>query len=244
MIGNKQDWTSISFDSDWKCYRQQSNDKFDEKAFISNLNVDKIWSGVELPHVIDVIQPSCRWWYRKQFDWTAITSSSEQQVYLHFEPSNNHDQKCNINARIWLNGIEIFSGSLSSVKTPIELPLKLLHHENIVIICCLNSHLSLHTLLYIHGKVICATGEMTIDEKQHDTLDYTVSVSDDNGRFDLIFNQKTKSRGTLAASSRGFQLAENDQDINEQKEIDLLVPRLAIVILIVGTRGDVQPFIA
>jgi hypothetical protein len=244
MTKNKEDWTSISFDSDWKCYYQQLNDKTDEKTIISNVNIDQCWSAVELPHVTDVVKYSCKWWYRKQFDWTTINLPSEQQVYLHFEPSNNHDKKFDINAMIWLNGAKIFSGLLSSTKDSIKLSSELFHRENILIICCLNNHLSLHTCLRIHGKVICATGEMTIDEKQTNTLDYTVSIGDDDERFDVIFNQKRKSKSIPTASTRSFELAHNENEINEEKENDLLVPRLAIVILIVGTRGDVQPFIA
>jgi hypothetical protein len=85
---------------------------------------------------------------------------------------------------------------------------------------------------------------MTIDEKQTDTLDYTVSVDDDDGRFDVIFNAKRKSKSISTASNRSSQSVDNGNEINEERENDLLIPRLAIVILIVGTRGDVQPFIA
>jgi hypothetical protein len=244
MAVNKKDLTSINFDTDWKCYCQQSNDKTNEKMIVSNVSIDQRWSSVELPHVTDVIQHSCKWWYRKQFDWKIINPPSEQQVFLRFDSSNNYNKKFNINAMIWLNGTKIYSGSVSSSKDSIKLSSKLFHRENILIICCINSYLSLHTCLLIYGKFLCATGQMTIDEKQNNTLDYTVSVDDDDGRFDVIFNAKRKSKSIPTASNRSSQSVDNGNEINEERENELLIPRLAIVILIVGTRGDVQPFIA
>jgi hypothetical protein len=260
MAMNNKDLTNINFDHDWKCYCQQSNDKTDKKTIVSlanNNNTNQNWFPIVLPHIIDVAERSCKWWYRKQFDWLP-----DQRVYLNFEPSDSHAKKSNIKAIIWLNGTQIFSDSLTSLKNPIELSSKLLYienkHRNILVIRCTNTNLSLHSCLLIHGKVICATGQVTIDEEnldkyedsdkiQNHVLQYTVSVDDTDGRIDMIFDTKRKSMTISTPSKDSSQSIDNENQINKEKEnLDdvLLVPRLAIVILIVGTRGDVQPFIA
>jgi hypothetical protein len=265
MAVNNKTLTNINFDNDWKCYCQQSDDKTDEKTIVStadNNNTDPSWSPIELPHIIDVVKHSCIWWYRKQFDWTSTNQQSEQQIYLNFESSNSQNKKSNINATIWFNSIQIFSGSLPTLKYPIELPSELLYSENkysnILIIRCVNTNLSLHTCLLIHGKIICATGQVTTDETnldkykvsnkiEKDVLNYTVTVDDADGRIDVIFNPKRKSKTISSSLRHSSQYINDENELNE--DIDnlddyLLVPRLAIVILIVGTRGDVQPFIA
>jgi hypothetical protein len=265
MAINNKDLTNIDFSSDWKCYCQQSNDKTDEKTIVStanNINSNSRWSSIELPHIIDVVKRdkhSFKWWYCKQFDWT----STNQHVYLSFESIDDQNPKSNINATIWLNNTQIFVGSLTSLKDSIELSSKLLHseikHGNILVICCTNTNLSLLACVVIRGKIICATGQVTTDEKsfnklkdsdkkQIDVLDYMVSVDDADGRIDVIFNPQRKSKTTPTSPLKHFsQSFMNENQINDENknlDVDLLVPRLAIVILIVGTRGDVQPFIA
>jgi len=265
MAVNNKDLTNIDFNNDWKCYCQQFDDKTDEKTIVSaanNNNADQSWSPVELPHIIDVVQRSSIWWYRKQFDWISTNKQSGQQIYLNFESSNRNNKTFNINTTIWFNSIQIFSDSLSTLKTPIELPSELLYSENkysnILVIRCVNTNLSLHISLLIHGKIICATGQVTTDETNHDkykvsnkiekdVLNYTVTVDDADGRIDVIFNPKRKSKTISSSLRHSSQYINDENQLNEDTDnLDdyLLVPRLAIVILIVGTRGDVQPFIA
>jgi hypothetical protein len=254
MDENNTDLTNIDFDNDWEYYCQLSNDKTDKRTFVSstyNIESDDRWSLVELPHIIDDTERSCKCWYRKQFDWTPTNQQLEEQVYLNFESLDYHNQKCNINATIWFNNTQIFSGSLN-----------LLYDENkespMLVICCMNTSLSIHTSLVIHGKVICATGQVTINERnvninkdsdeiQNDILDYTVTVDNNDGRIDVVFNPTDKSKTLSTVLKQPFQLINDQNQVNEdQKNVDddLLIPRLAIVILIIGTRGDVQPFIA
>jgi hypothetical protein len=264
MATNSNDVIDIDFNNDWKYYCQNSNEKIDERTIISttnNIDTDKRWTSIELPHLIDKssTKKSNKYWYRKQFDWT----STKQQIYLNCQSYNNDDNKSrssNINGTIWLNDTQIFSDSLKSLRDPIELSTKLLHSEkmNILIICCENSSLSLSIYLTIHGKIICATGQVDIDEnivdkqkdadnKQHDVLDYTVSVDNADGRIDVIFKPKRKFKvaSTPSPPLKHSSIDENQTNVNKGAlDDDLLVPRLAIVILIVGTRGDVQPFIA
>ncbi|CAF4657311.1 unnamed protein product, partial [Rotaria sp. Silwood2] len=214
MVTNSKDLTYIDFNNDWKCYCQQSNDKTDEKTIVTtanNNNIDQYWSPIELPHIIDRIKYNkrpCKWWYRKHFDWISINEQYEQQVYLNFESLNTYDKQSNTHAIIWLNSVQIFSGSLVSLNDPIELSSKLLHnetkHHNILVICCINTNLFLHVCLLIYGQIVCATGQVIIDERplneyknsdeiSNDIFDYTASVDDGDGRINVTFNTKRKS---------------------------------------------------
>ncbi|CAF3732724.1 unnamed protein product [Adineta steineri] len=265
MAENSKDLTNIDFDNDWKCYCQESNNKTNEKTILSNAATDQGWSSIELPHIINTSQStnnSYKWWYCKQFDWTSIDQQSKEQIYLDFESSDIQDTKSEISATIWLNNTEIFSDSISLLKHPIELPSELLHsenkHGNMLVICCVNTSLSLHVCLLIQAKIVYATGQVMSDERNLDisqdsdkqknnVLDYTVSVDDSDGRIDVKFNPKLKSKSLSTQLSTLKQPSQSIIDENQSTENmdeDLLVPRLAIVILIVGTRGDVQPFIA
>ncbi|CAF0746962.1 unnamed protein product [Adineta steineri] len=265
MAENSKDLTNIDFDNDWKYYCQESNNKTNEKTILSNAATDQSWSSIELPHIINTNQSTnnCyKWWYCKQFDWTSIDQQSKEQIYLNFESSDIQDNKPDISATIWLNNTEIFSDSISLLKHPIELPSELLHsenkHGNMLVICCVNTSLSLHVCLLIQAKIVYATGQVMSDERNLDisqdsdkqknnVLDYTVSVDDSDGRIDVKFNPKLKSKSLSTQLSTLKQPPQSIIDENQSTENideDLLVPRLAIVILIVGTRGDVQPFIA
>lgn len=273
MMKNSNDLTNINFDSNWKCYYQFSSDKMMVSA-ANNFETDHRWSSVELPHIDVMIKRqkheelnSYQWWYCKEFNGISTDKRSEQQLYLMFETCdgfNNNSVSSNITDTIWLNNTQIFSGSLMALSNPIELPSKLLRsentenskHDNIVVICCSNTSLSLHARLILHGKIIYATGQVSIDEepvskhKEKDVLDYTVSVDDNSGRIDVVFKSKKKYKAPLKpllplTQYFGSDNDEKQSDTNkEELKDDLLIPRLAIVILIVGTRGDVQPFIA
>ncbi|CAF5119929.1 unnamed protein product, partial [Rotaria sp. Silwood1] len=102
--------------------------------------------------------------------------------------------------------------------------------------------------------VVCATGQVIIDERPLDEyknsdetsnniLDYRASVDDGDGRINVTFNPKRTSIVTSTPLKHFSQSIINENQLNEVND-DLLVPRVSIVILIVGTRGDVQPFIA
>ena len=169
--------------------------------------------------------------------------SVDKQLHLVFESNDHHNDSFDINTVIQLNNIEIFSGSLVSSMNPIELPSKLLRNENSLMICCFNSTLSLHVNLVQHNKFIFAVGEVNVttgEHKDNEVLNYTVGVDDTGGRLDLTFKSKKKYKAPVPPLRSTPECPRRDTPIDE----DLLVPRLAIVILIVGTRGDVQPFIA
>jgi hypothetical protein len=262
MSTSKCDSINIDFDADWQCYSTQTTDNVNDLSFLTVTNDNHRWLSLTLPHIDnDVtkadhqISNSYNWWYRKQFDWIFSNQQTEQRVFLTFTSSNDQ-HKSNINAKIWINGTQIFQGLLLSHKIPIELTHHLLHseetreknkHSNILVVCCANTSLSLHALLIIHGIMICASGQLKLNQvnnlKQENILNYTVSVNDTDGRIGVIFNPKLKSKVPLTPSSTSVI---NERKAKENKEYleDMSIPRLAIVILVVGTRGDVQPFIA
>ncbi|UJR08606.1 hypothetical protein I4U23_012865 [Adineta vaga] len=250
MSVSNDDLSKINFDSQWECL-QQSIDKFNDADILSlaTMNDNYQWSSIKLPHFNEQNNNSTMnsndWWYRKQFHWI----SSDQQVYLNFKPSQNTS---NNKTTIWLNQTEIFSGSLMSLQKSIELtPYVLIDEDsnNTLLIYCSNMTLSYHLRLLIYGKVIYASGQIQVDENPNPTqenknvLQYTVSLADNDGRISVDFDTKQKYNESEHLWKTPIA-EEKTVDIQEPFDDDISIPRLAIVILIVGTRGDVQPFIA
>jgi hypothetical protein len=117
--------------------------------------------------------------------------------------------------------------------------------------------------LIVYGKRIFPTGQIQLDEKTIDdnknsnrkkfnVLQYLVSFDRSDGRIEVQFNDQEQSNekptffSSLSLSSIGsFEVITDEEQTNENNinSDNFVVPRLAIVILIVGTRGDVQPFI-
>jgi hypothetical protein len=261
MSEDYEDSENINFDSNWECCYQQTNKMIN----ISSLSIcedNNHWLSIKLPHIVnnDNIINSYNWWYRKQFNWIV----SDEKVDLMFDSNTS-----NIIATIWINGKTIFSNSLLSEQKKIELTDNLIksnqttiekNPKNILVVCCSNTTLSLHVRLIIHGTIICASGKMNIDDKyiqdnnhlndqkEKNILQYKVRVNDTDGRIRVIFkNRQQKSRSSLPSRiDRRDEPVIDDKQTEETKEDleDILVPHLAVLILIVGTRGDVQPFIA
>ena len=278
METHREDLTNVDFDNDWKCYCQLASEEINEENMVAAVyheDTDHSWSSINLPHTINMNKSRkfkernfYKWWYYKQFDWTSI----DKQIHLLFEPYDNLNDSSvstDITGTVWLNNTQIFSGLFMSLTNPIDLSSKLLYsenidgqkHQNILMICCSNSTLSLHARLVLHGKIICATGQVNVSEefqsrnktqeqRVNEVMDYAISLDDTSGRIDVMFKSKRKYKASLKTISSSPQFVEydrNEKQIDENKEEpkdDLLIPRLAIVILIVGTRGDVQPFIA
>ncbi|CAF4394635.1 unnamed protein product, partial [Adineta steineri] len=138
-------------------------------AVVHNIVTDPCWSSINLPHIKKFEEINLhKWLYYKKFDWISIDNQIQQQIQLVFGPNinlNDSSVSSNITATIWLNNTKIFSGSFMSLTNPIELPSKLLHNENILVICCSNSILSRHARLILHGKIICATGQVNVSEE-------------------------------------------------------------------------------
>jgi hypothetical protein len=266
MSADKQHLTNIDFDQDWQCCCRQTNDDVIHLSSLTMTDDTHQWSSITLPHIDSTstqhdsnITNSYNWWYRKQFDWIL----SDQQVFLTFEDENNSPTS-NINGIVWINGTLIFSGSLLSHGIPLELTEKLLYdeetteknnHSNTLVVCCANKSLSLHTRLIIHEKIIYASGHVKLDYQtieDNNDINYTVCVNDADGRIGVTFkNPKRTSKSsvpielpTITKRSSEPVIDEKQTKENKENSENISVPRLAIVILIVGTRGDVQPFIA
>jgi hypothetical protein len=184
--------------------------------------------------------------------------------------NGNNDYSSVDTFTVWLNEIQIFSDSFQLPKISIDLTEQLAYKDelgnnnstNTLVVCCANASLSLHTYLLIPSVIIDAIEQHNIDissEKictalpfrKNRVLDYLVNFYHADGRFDIILNPKLNSP-TVANqnNSPNIVLSQDDNHTIERpiyynEEIDRLhVPRLAIVMLIVGTRGDVQPFVA
>jgi hypothetical protein len=205
---------------------------------------------------------------------TSIVSNSEQNVYLKFEISDDHArsvQASTTEATVWLNRIQIFQGSLFSVQESIELSSAYLQrndrttdrtiHMNVLVICCQNTSLCLNAYLFMYGQIVCARGEVkvvgkhsNVDRTNHDILNYTVSMDDAERRFSVSFNPTRKSKVKFISSSTltssllsqlsNTSIISDQENTSEHQNGYLLVPRLVIVMLIVGTRNDIQPFVA
>jgi hypothetical protein len=255
MSSNKDHFENIDFNLNWEyCCRS----KIDDISSSSTSKDSDRWLSVTLPHLINTDKQqdsdnSYNCWYRKEFYWILSNQQSAEQVYLTFEPIDAKDE-LNINATIWINGQRIVSNSFLSQQNVIELTPKLFESNqtemknkdiNTLVVCCYNTNLFLHVRLIVHGRVISTSGKLNIQEKivennfdpnDKNELNYTVRVNDDDGRIGVVFKNSYESESESTQC-----LIEPTID---EKETQEEVPHLSIVILIVGTRGDVQPFIA
>jgi hypothetical protein len=273
MPTNKNKQLKIKFDHNWHCRSTDDIDtnvmintsSNDDPNWIS-LQLPHIIVKKELETNNTSNNNEQNWWYRKQFEWKTHHQNSDQRVYLIFEPLNDHDTGENNNdypsidiIRVWLNRIQIFSDSFQSSKISIDLTEQLVYKDdsdennpkNTLIVCCTNASLSLHTYLLLPHDIAHAIEEENIDinmDKNRNTLplrknrvlDYLVGV-------DIDFNPKLKSP-TSSKHQNPSDIIVNEDDeqiINNKENIEEFhVPRLAVVMLIVGSRGDVQPFVA
>lgn len=257
--------TTIDFNRDWLCFCQSSTDQIDEKQIVSDVNtldVDQRWSPIRLPHAVPPKEQHAdkpyKWWYRKRFDWMPYTEhDSKQKIYLTFQPANDRSRSSNLDASLWLNGVLIIRDASLLQQDSIALSSKYLRRNdgdtNQLIIRCVNTPLDLDVRLLIRGRVVCATGQVQMNEpcldrerRQNDQLNYMVTMDDTDGRIGVNFNPKrlTKTRSLMSTSSLTMDDKKSEENREDLDDDVLLVPRLAIVMLIVGTRGDVQPFIA
>jgi hypothetical protein len=228
--------------------------------------IDKVTSSDEN------LNSSYNWWYRKKFNWRFCNKQPERKVYLMFDLPIDEDISSTSDTivTIWINQVEIFEGSLLLQRKLIDLTENLIQsnqtivnnkERNSLIVSCANTNLCFHARLIVHGRVDCVSGKMKIDDKilennnedDNNTLNYTVRVNDTDGLISVGF-ENWKATSKLSSSSLPLpsptkypgEFLIDDKQIKEDTEDleNIRVPRLAIVILIVGTRGDVQPFIA
>ena len=266
--GNKRTSTiNINFDNDWKCMRSTNTSLYNNDFILSSYD-DQDWTKIQLPHYDEkksnkfttICVSYC---YRKRFDLPKNFNSS-QQIYLHFEydqENTNNGNDIKIPAiTIWLNENEIFSNTLPE---PISLTKYLkFDSNNLIVIQSKQGYpLRLHACLLsprrLSGQIDLELFHPNTTKKSDEKiLDYDIMFDDSDGHIALFVHALRKH-----AKKNGIKYEQDDkQDADDGKELtsnvkkdEILevktalygpVPRLAIVILIVGTRGDVQPFIA
>ncbi|CAF4991967.1 unnamed protein product, partial [Rotaria sp. Silwood1] len=247
---NKDSTQVILFDCDWK-YKHFAKSSSNEE-FISMHYDDYQWKKINLPHY-EFVFDSLIYWYRKKFEWKH-KPDYQQHIYLNFYSNEDEDHQQIPSIILWLNETMIYSGNLPK---SIQLTKYLrINSDNILAICSAEGYaLSLHTRILIPR--VCA-GSIKYDNynenrsrRRLQKLDYTASFDDSDGLIDVFIDSLDKMK--KAIQHEKFDLDEDWELVNVvgtgRSETETIVetgpvPRLAILMLIVGTRGDVQPFIA
>ena len=267
----KNQTTTINLDNDWRCIRLP-NTSSNNPDFILHSFDDRDWTSIQLPHFDDkklkqkFSSNYVSYWYRKRFD-VRERYDAHQHIYLHFE-SISHENNYSTDesdlripaVTIWLNEKELFSGTLPD-------PVNLTHHlqrniPNLVVIQSKQGYrLRLHARLLLPHRF---SGRIDLDDLHQNsvqkdrgkTLDYAASFDDSDGLISVFINclqkhaKRNPSRYDKDAGQNADDENESPKKITKEETVEVKtlingpVPRLAIVILIVGTRGDVQPFIA
>ena len=224
---------NIDFDQNWSyCQRTTTND--DNVNAVNNSN----WLPIDLPHTIaddkeNIFKNSQqKWWYRKQFQLIQ----TDQSILLTFKSSDSMTSAISIS--VWFNTVKLLSDSIRSSQISIELPQKLLNSDRMknpnqthtLIVCCINNCLSFNAFLTVPLNTTCIVREVSfsnLNQKRNGIYDY-------GGLTNGIDRSMKDLAGMLNTNILESRNHENH----------LFVPYLNIVMLIVGTRGDVQPFIA
>ncbi len=228
---------------------------FDEDVLAIDYD-DQCWKTIELPDHNQSKNGSTMFYYRKRFDW-IYTFDLQQHMYLHFTATESNNQLENTieipGIIIWFNQRCIFEGILGNQPIDITNDVQI-NAENILVLCSsegyslsLHAHLIIPRLRTIHINANDFEST-TITEHQYGSLNYTASFNEMNGLIDvkidsydaIDYNELSRSDEEIE-----FEYISNDDIDKAKKALEMYpVPRLAIVMLIVGTRGDVQPFIA
>ncbi|UJR29456.1 hypothetical protein I4U23_010668 [Adineta vaga] len=218
---------NINLDQEWTCCSTTDDDND-----LLNVNVpisidESNWYSIKLPHIIDN-NKSTNWWYRRQFDCTLSNEESTSSIYLTFKKSSNEDMKDendvlftqSIFVVVWLDDIRSFSGPLTLPHTSIKLPQKSLNSNHTLIICSMNTCLSFHVCLTIKDDKFHNKTNLTRQITCSDSIDEYVNIDLDSDQLIPM---------TI---------------LPEENKNSKSIPLLSIIMLIVGSRGDVQPFIA
>ncbi|CAF3001338.1 unnamed protein product [Rotaria socialis] len=234
----------VDLNREWKCLHLISQTPKNDYALVNY--DDNHWKTIELPHC-ETINDTSAYWYRKKFHW-RYKSNISQQIYLNFPSVDNDNRIPGI--ILWLNEELVFTGTLS--KQPIEIT-SYLHRnvDNVIAICSSDGYsLSLNAYIFMPKASIGQLNYDHIDENtlkpKRKKLDYTACFSDTDGLIDVVIDstQKMDEEQYSSVEDEWVNISRLDIDQSQETVIAGHIPRLAILILIVGTRGDVQPFIA
>ena len=236
---------NINFDQNWNyCQRRVTTN--DESVHAID-NAD--WSSVDLPHLVAINRKYTvnnnqqRWWYRKQFQLILPDQSLKQPILLTFQSSEHPTESLADFIIVWLDTVKLFSNSIPTSQISIELPSKLLtsdsmkdhHRTHTLIVCSSTGSLSLNAYLTVPLNTTCIVREVSFNAPVKNGINLNEKCHGISNHIGLI-NGLSLTNGV---NSKKMIQKERIQTTNH-----LSVPYLTIVMLIVGTRGDVQPFIA
>ncbi|CAF0947201.1 unnamed protein product [Adineta steineri] len=244
---NEKESTIIErFDDNWKCLLVPK-DSFGKNICTIDYD-DQHWRTIELPDNNRSKNDSTMFYYRKRFEW-IYPFDLQRHMYLHFTASESNDQLENTikipGIIIWCNERCIFEGILANQSIDITNDVQI-NAENILVICsCEGYSLSLYARLIIPclRTIHIDANELmlTTTTTTRTSLDYTASFNEITRLIDI----KIDSYDAIDYDEIEFENISNDDIDKAKKALEIgPVPRLAIVMLIIGTRGDIQPFIA
>ena len=261
--------TTINLDSSWQYLYLTSSNDFSSRFSASDYNDDD-WKTISLPHQDSKSKSSQKYTsmsvahcYRKRFRINEKFDDN-QPIYLHFEsiPTHHPNDDDNVEIKIpgvtvWLNDKRVFSNTLPE---PIDLTNHLKkNEENVLLIYSKQGY-----PLRLHARIILPrplSGQIDFDDihdddktKRGQTLGYSAGFNDADGLIKIFIGEVRRKYKKDHSHEEGRLTDDEKKRVKEaiaEKEtvevktiISGPIPRLAIVMLIVGTRGDVQPFIA
>ena len=264
---------NIDFDQNWNsCHYATTDDDKLFISSITDTITDVRWSLVTLPddaglgeETVDV-EKAEKWWYRKQFKWISPNSWSLNSLDLTFQSlgtndkDNCHSTTRSITASVWLNAVQIFSGFIRGPQTTIRLPQQLIQsnqtggdiRKHTLIVCCTNTSLSFHASLtipcgsaFVDDEVqsgVSVVNSVTAIETRPDSHDYVASFDDIDERDKAVFDSTPESSASTQVTDTNEEKLQGNAQTDQMEPSS--VPLLTIVMLIVGSRGDVQPFVA
>ena len=245
----------VNFDREWKY--TQVTDAAANQNYISTGYDDQRWSETLLPHYHRSASDSSTYWYRKAFEWKQKLDL-QRHIFLNFTATLNEEEQDNdakiSSVIVWLNEHRIYSGILPN---SIELTKHLrVNARNVFAICSPEGRtLSLHARILMPrvcvGQVKYNDVNENTSKKRRHMLDYAASFNDSDGLIDVFIDSFSKMNNNILRETSEIDTDDDFEHVTgvhqaelTSKLIDAPIPRLAIVMLIVGTRGDVQPFIA
>ena len=243
--------SKVKFDDSWfHCSISSSKDDIDVK----NISDIYRWTAIQLPHIEE--EPTEQTWlYRKEFSWR-----SDHQIELTFETLD--ENLSNQFVTVWLNENKIFSDQIQYSPISIDISDRIVD-ENTLIILSKNTSFALHVYLLVpkhNSKKKKTLPELPLGKNR--VLDYLIRFNDTDGLFEI--NSKSNQLDANSDQQSNVSTSSNTNSIldhlvysnqfekesppeivvHDDDNEELQVPRLAILMLVVGTRGDVQPYVA
>lgn len=228
------------FDSRW--YRTLITEHGADEIFLSRDDDEKHGEWIELPDRHDQVHTD-GYVYHKKFRFQSEIQQPSQFFLLVSLDETEEVYREISGISVWLNGTKIFEGDLSLLNMDVTGYLST-NDENTFVIYSHEGHpFSLKVLL-----IVCPMQSVLMNDTQLEST-CTASLSHCDGLIDLMIDASIRiddeDDDHFAPLDETWDQVMDD-DVEKSKEVEQIrnVPRLAILILIVGTRGDVQPFIA